>query len=73
MALIAVLFLQGIRAQSIGSYNGIYTGSAYRILMNGEPKEAQPLVFTLHNGTLTGVLEKFGKMPGSFLYRQMVG
>ena len=69
ISLIAVFFLHGAKAQSINSYNETYTGSAYRILMNGEPKEAQPLVFTLHNGTLTGVLEKFGKMPGSVHFR----
>ena len=52
-------------AQSITNFEGDYVGTAYRILMNGEPKMPQNMVFTLKNGVLTAHLTKFGKMPGS--------
>lgn len=69
LLLLVQFFWQPLYAQSTKSYEGVYTGSAYRILMNGEPKEARNMVFTLHNGVLTAVLDKLGKMPGSVHFR----
>lgn len=69
---IVLLFVWGgsmtADAQDIRAFNGTYSGTATKIIMNGSAKTPQNMSFTLKNGVLTSDVPKIGRMPGRIYF-----
>lgn len=55
-------------AQDIRSFNGTYSGTATKIIMDGSEKTPQRMSFTLRNGVLSSNVPKIGRMPGRIYF-----